>query len=147
MMCSLRAELRVIEDGGSIVNISSVQGVMGISQAFSNPFPILSCSILGFPGSAAYSATKHGVIGLTRSCAKEVGARGIRVNAIAPGSVVTPLLLKAQETNPEEGKNNPSALRREGTAEEMAGIIAFLLSSEAGYVTGSVYGGDGGWNC
>jgi NAD(P)-dependent dehydrogenase (short-subunit alcohol dehydrogenase family) len=139
MMCSLRAELRVIEDGGSIVNISSVQGVMGISQAFSNPFPILSCSILGFPGSAAYSATKHGVIGLTRSCAKEVGAKGIRV--------VTPLLLKAQETNPEEGKNNPSALRREGTAEEMAGIIAFLLSSEAGYVTGSVYGGDGGWNC
>jgi NAD(P)-dependent dehydrogenase (short-subunit alcohol dehydrogenase family) len=108
---------------------------------------VLSSIFVGFPGSAAYSATKHGVIGLTRSCAKEVGSRGIRVNAIAPGSIVTPLLLQAQEANPDEGKNNPSALRREGTAEEMAGIIAFLLSREAGYVTGSVYGGDGGWNC
>jgi NAD(P)-dependent dehydrogenase (short-subunit alcohol dehydrogenase family) len=101
----------------------------------------------GFPGSAAYSATKHGVIGLTRCAAKEVGARGVRVNAIAPGSIVTPLLIQAQDANPDEGKNNPSVLKREGTAEEMASIIAFLLSHEAAYVTGSVYGADGGWNC
>ena len=60
---------------------------------------------------------------------------------------MTPLLLKAQEVNPDEGKHNPSVLRREGTAEETAAIIAFLLSSEATYVTGSVYGADGGWNC
>jgi len=129
MMYSLRAELSRMAVHGSIVNISSIQGVMG------------------FAGSAAYVASKHGVIGLTRSAAKEVGGRNIRVNAIAPGSILTPLLLKAQEANPEEGFNNPTIIRRPGTAEEMAGIIAFLLGPESSYVTGSVYGGDGGWNC
>lgn len=129
MMYSLRAELKRIVDHGSIVNVSSIQGVMG------------------FAGSAAYVASKHGVIGLTRSAAKEVGDRNIRVNAIAPGSILTPLLRKAQEVNPGEGLNNPTAIKRPGTAEEMAGIIAFLLGPESTYVTGSVYGGDGGWNC
>ncbi|KAG0646820.1 hypothetical protein D0Z07_6225 [Hyphodiscus hymeniophilus] len=129
MMNSLRAELKRIVDHGSIVNISSIQGVMG------------------FAGSAAYVASKHGVIGLTRSAAKEVGDRNIRVNAIAPGSILTPLLRRAQEATPEEGFNTPTAFKRPGTAEEMAGIIAFLLGPESTYVTGSVYGGDGGWNC
>jgi NAD(P)-dependent dehydrogenase (short-subunit alcohol dehydrogenase family) len=101
----------------------------------------------GFAGSGAYVASKHGVIGLTRSAAKEVGDRNIRVNAIAPGSILTPLLRRAQEVNPGEGLNNPTAIKRPGTAEEMAGIIAFLLGPESTYVTGSVYGGDGGWNC
>ena len=87
------------------------------------------------------------MIGLTRSAAKEVGHRNIRVNAIAPGSIVTPLLIRAQEANPEEGLNMPTAFKRTGTAEEMAGIIAFLLGPESTYVTGSVYGGDGGWDC
>lgn len=129
MMHSLRAELKRIVDHGSIVNVSSIQGVMG------------------FAGSAAYVASKHGVIGLTRSAAKEFGHRNIRVNAIAPGSILTPLLRRAQEVNPGEGLNNPTAIKRPGTAEEMAGIIAFLLGPESTYVTGSVYGGDGGWNC
>lgn len=66
MFYSLRAELRNIKDGGSIVCISSVQGR------------------LGFPTSAAYSAAKHGVIGLVRSAAKENGFRNVRINAIAP---------------------------------------------------------------
>jgi len=129
LMYCLRAELRKIADFGSIVNISSIQGVMG------------------FPGSAAYAASKHAVIGLTRSAAKEVGDREIRVNAVAPGAIMTPLLKRAQEANPEEGKNNPVAIKRYGTAEEMAGIICFLLGPESTYVTGSVYGGDGGWDC
>lgn len=129
LMYCLRAELRKVSDHGSIVNVASIQGVMG------------------FPGSAAYSASKHAVVGLTRCTAKEVGDREIRVNAVAPGSIVTPLLLKAQEGNPDEGKNNPTAVKRNGTAEEIAGIIAFLLGPESSYVTGSVYGGDGGWNC
>ncbi|KAH8663541.1 hypothetical protein BGZ60DRAFT_411575 [Tricladium varicosporioides] len=129
LMFCLRAELRKINDGGSIVNISSIQGVMG------------------FPGSAAYAATKHGVIGLTRSTAKEVGSRSIRVNAVAPGAITTPLLKRAQEANPDEGANNPTAIKRHGTAEEMASIIGFLLGDESSYVTGAVYGGDGGWNC
>jgi len=129
LMYCLRAELKKIADCGSIVNIASIQGVMG------------------FAGSGAYSATKHGVVGLTRCAAKEVGDREIRVNAVAPGAILTPLLKKAQEVNPEEGHNNPTAIKRQGTAEEMAGIIAFLLGPESTYVTGSVYGGDGGWNC
>ncbi|KAF4635027.1 hypothetical protein G7Y89_g3065 [Cudoniella acicularis] len=96
---------------------------------------------------AAYGATKHGVIGLTRSAAKENGGRNIRVNAVAPGAITTPLLKRAQEANPNEGANNPTAIKRHGTAEEMANIIVFLLGPESSYVTGAVYGGDGGWNC
>jgi len=102
---------------------------------------------MGFPGAAAYSATKHAVIGLTRSTAKEVGDRDIRINAVAPGAIMTPLLLRAQEGNPNEGTNNPTAIKRTGTAEEMASVIAFLLGPESSYVTGSVYSADGGWNC
>ncbi|KAH8595640.1 short-chain dehydrogenase [Bisporella sp. PMI_857] len=129
MMYSLRAELNKIADFGSIVNISSIQGVMG------------------FAGSASYVASKHGVIGLTRAAAKEVGDREIRVNAVAPGAILTPLLKRAQEVNPNEGFGNPTAIKRQGTAEEMANIICFLLGPESTYVTGSVYGGDGGWDC
>ncbi|RDL40677.1 putative 3-oxoacyl-[acyl-carrier-protein] reductase [Venustampulla echinocandica] len=129
MMYCLRAELRKISEGGSIVNITSIQGVMG------------------FAGSGAYVASKHGVIGLTRSAAKESGDRNVRVNAVAPGAIETPLLQKAREANPNEGKDNPTAIKRSGTAEEMANIIVFLLGPESSYVTGSVYGGDGGWDC
>ncbi|KAH9223983.1 hypothetical protein DL95DRAFT_378875 [Leptodontidium sp. 2 PMI_412] len=129
LMYCLRAELRAVESKGSIVNVSSIQGVMG------------------FPGSAAYVASKHGVIGLTRSTAKEVGDREIRVNAVTPGAIMTPLLQRAQEANPAEGHDMPTAIKRVGTAEEMAAIICFLLGPESSYVTGAVYGGDGGWNC
>jgi NAD(P)-dependent dehydrogenase (short-subunit alcohol dehydrogenase family) len=87
------------------------------------------------------------VIGLTRAAAKEVGDREIRVNAVAPGSIETPLLKRAQAANPAEGNGNPTAIPRNGTAEEMAGIICFLLGPDSSYVTGAVYGGDGGWNC
>jgi NAD(P)-dependent dehydrogenase (short-subunit alcohol dehydrogenase family) len=101
----------------------------------------------GFALHGAYSASKHGVIGLTRSAAKEVGAREIRVNAVAPGSITTPLLLKAQEMNPDETSHNGNVITRNGTSEEIASIIAFLLSNESSYVSGAVYAADGGWNC
>jgi NAD(P)-dependent dehydrogenase (short-subunit alcohol dehydrogenase family) len=101
----------------------------------------------GFFGSGAYSTSKHGVIGLTRCAAKEVGDREIRVNAVAPGSIMTPLLLKAQEANPAEGNNMPTAIKRVGSAEEVAGLIAFLLGPDSSYSTGMVFGSDGGWNC
>ena len=87
------------------------------------------------------------MIGLTRSAAKEVGDREIRVNAVAPGSIMTPLLQRAQEMNPEETSQNGNAIKRIGSAEEIAGIVAFLLGPESTYVSGSVYAGDGGWNC
>jgi NAD(P)-dependent dehydrogenase (short-subunit alcohol dehydrogenase family) len=102
---------------------------------------------IGFAHHAAYSTSKHGVMGLTRSAAKEVGDRSIRVNAIAPGSIETPLLKKAQVINPDETSVNANVIKRNGTPEEMASIIAFLLGPESTYVSGSVYAGDGGWNC
>lgn len=66
---------------------------------------------------------------------------------MTPGSIMTPLLQKAQEMNPEEGVGMPNAIKRVGTAEEMAGIIYFLLGPDSTYVTGAAYAGDGGWNC
>lgn len=87
------------------------------------------------------------MVGLTRAAAKENGKRNVRVNAVAPGSIETPLLKKAQEANPDEGVDTPTAIKRLGTAEEMANIIAFLVGPESSFVTGSIYGGDGGWDC
>ncbi|ESZ90604.1 3-oxoacyl-[acyl-carrier-protein] reductase [Sclerotinia borealis F-4128] len=127
MMYCLRAELGAIVDGGSIVNVASIQGTQG------------------FAGSGAYVASKHGVIGLTRSAAKEVGDRNIRVNAVAPGSIETPLLNQAREIKTTVGTSDPTVIKRTGTAEEIAAIIAFLLSEESSFVTGAVYAGDGGW--
>ena len=146
MMYCLRAELRKISDHGSIVNVASIQGMMGENLPPLESYMILTASI-GFALHGAYSASKHGVIGLTRSAAKEVGAREIRVNAVAPGSITTPLLLKAQEMNPDETSQNGNVITRNGTSEEIASIIAFLLSSESSYVSGAVYAADGGWNC
>jgi NAD(P)-dependent dehydrogenase (short-subunit alcohol dehydrogenase family) len=71
----------------------------------------------------------------------------MRWTVVAPGSILTPLLRRAQEVNPEEGTNSPTAIKRPGTAEEIASIIVFLLGPESTYVTGSIYSGDGGWNC
>ncbi|KAK7540815.1 uncharacterized protein J3D65DRAFT_616600 [Phyllosticta citribraziliensis] len=120
---SLRAELRNIKDGGSIVCLSSVQGR------------------LGFPTSAAYSAAKHGVIGLVRSAAKENGARNVRVNAVAPGAIDTRMVQL-------EHKNEiQTPIKRIGTPQEVAGLIAYLLSDEAGFITGATYSIDGGWAC
>jgi NAD(P)-dependent dehydrogenase (short-subunit alcohol dehydrogenase family) len=102
---------------------------------------------LGFARHGAYVASKHGVIGLTRAAAKEVGDREIRVNAVAPGAILTPLLKSAQEISPSDVHSNPTAIKRPGTAEEIAAIVAFLVGPESSFVTGSVYGGDGGWDC
>ncbi|PQE03026.1 hypothetical protein CJF31_00002860 [Rutstroemia sp. NJR-2017a BVV2] len=124
LMYSLRAELQKIEDGGSIVNLASIQGTRG---------------------SAAYVASKHGVIGLTRSAAQEVGDRNIRVNAVAPGAIETPLLAKAREVVGDK-VNPPAALKRIAEPEEIAAIVVFLLSQESSYVTGAVYAADGGWS-
>lgn len=129
VMYCLRAELRVIVDGGSIVNIASIQGIRG------------------FANHAAYSATKHGVIGLTRSAAREVGHRNIRINALAPGAIQTPLLVKADVLQNNQTHDEPSAIKRLGTAEEMGNVIAFLLGPESTFVSGSVYAADGGWTC
>ncbi|KAF9870840.1 hypothetical protein CkaCkLH20_11739 [Colletotrichum karsti] len=129
-MYSLRAELRNIADGGSIVNVASIHGVKGFAKH------------------GAYDASKHGVIGLTRAAANENGAREVRVNAVAPGAIYTPLMEKAWKfhNRPSDAAfDEPTAFQRQGTAEECGNVIAFLLGPESSFVSGSVYSVDGAW--
>jgi len=112
--------------GGAIVNMSSILG--------SN----------GFAGSAAYVAAKHGVVGLTKSAAIEYAARGIRVNAVGPGFIDTPLLSQTDVTIREAlVALHPAG--RLGTAEEVAEVTAFLLSDRASFVHGSYHLVDGAY--
>lgn len=103
---------------------------------------------VALPYHAAYGASKHGVVGLTRAAAKENGGREVRVNAVAPGAINTPMMHLAlnQLGKPADAEiDPPSAIQRMGTAEEVAGVIAFLLGPDSTFVSGSVYAVDGGW--
>jgi NAD(P)-dependent dehydrogenase (short-subunit alcohol dehydrogenase family) len=125
---SLRAELPAIAaaGGGSIVNIASIMGIVGSGR------------------SAAYTAAKHGVVGLTRAAALEYADAGIRVNAVAPGFVDTPFLSPESRQNKAElGARHP--LGRLATAAEIAEVVVFLVSDAASFVTGAVYAADGGY--
>lgn len=127
----LRAELRVMEKGASIVNAASIAGMMGR------------------PGIGAYSVSKHGVVGLTRTAAKENGPRGIRVNAVAPGPIETPMLSRLlNDTGTDKTGVTKTydalPLKRLGQSEEVANLIAYLLSDEASFTTGALYPVDGG---
>lgn len=112
--------------GGSIVNISSILGSVG------------------FAGSAGYAAAKHGVIGLTQTAALEYSAQKIRVNAVGPGFIETPLL----DALDAEMKKQLVALHpigRLGKSEEVAELILWLSSDKSSFVTGSYYPVDGGY--
>jgi 3-oxoacyl-[acyl-carrier protein] reductase len=110
---------------GSIINISSIVGV------------------IGNPGQAAYCAAKAGMIGLTKSLAKELASRNIRVNAVAPGFIETDMTHEMTAEQKEQlHKNIP--LGRVGKAEEIAAAVAFLASPAANYITGQVLIIDGG---
>lgn len=127
----LRAELRAIRaggDGGAVVNVASSAGRMGV------------------PGLAAYSASKHAVLGLTKSAALEHAAEGIRVNAVCPGSVRTPMLRGFVGGDEEqlERMGHRSPMGRLGEPDEVAEAIAWLLSDAARFVTGSSVDADGG---
>jgi NAD(P)-dependent dehydrogenase (short-subunit alcohol dehydrogenase family) len=117
--------------GGSIVNTGSVAGMVGI------------------PMQVAYSASKGAVINMTRAAAIELGVHNIRVNCIAPGAIKTPFYdsVVASRPSPKPAEGTPSrlAIARLGQPDEVARLIAFLLSDAAGYITGAVYAIDGGF--
>lgn len=113
------------QKSGKIINISSVTGVMGNA------------------GQANYCASKAGVIGLTKSAARELGSRGITVNAVAPGFIETEMTESLPETV-KTALTEQILLKRTGTAKEVAEVVAFLASDAAGYITGQVISVDGG---
>ena len=138
---SLRSAMRLASDGASIVLTASISGVKAE------------------PGTAAYGASKAGVIQLAKVAAKEGAARGIRVNAIAPGGVDTPIWDQTpffRELVAQHGGDRAAALAamarmatplgRYATSEEIAGQIVFLLSDEAATITGAVLVSDGGYS-
>ncbi|MCE5178614.1 MAG: 3-oxoacyl-[acyl-carrier-protein] reductase [Porphyromonadaceae bacterium] len=115
------------QKSGSIVNMSSVVGVSGNA------------------GQANYSASKAGMIGLAKSVAKELGSRGIRANAIAPGFIITEMTGQlSEEVRNEWAKQIP--LRRGGTPEDVANVALFLASDLSSYVSGQVINVCGGMN-
>lgn len=138
---SLRTAMRAVRDGGSIVLTASISGVKAQ------------------PGTAAYGASKAGLMHLAKVAAKEAAPRRVRVNAIAPGGVDTPIWDQTpffSQLVTEHGGDRAAAfealarmatpLGRYATAEEIAAQIAFLLSDAAGTITGAVLASDGGYS-
>jgi NAD(P)-dependent dehydrogenase (short-subunit alcohol dehydrogenase family) len=128
---SMKHELRHMRDQGSgaIVNCSSLGG------------------LVGNPGRAAYHATKHGVIGLTKSAALEYGSRGVRINAVCPGTIATPMvdtMIDGGELDRTKAESS-QAIDRLGTADEIAQAVLWLCSDGASYVTGIALPVDGGY--
>lgn len=122
------AQMRT-QGSGAIVNCSSLGGLVGL------------------PGRAAYHASKHGVIGLTRSAALEYAPRGVRVNAICPGTIETPMvtaMFDAGDLDRDEAAAN-QPIGRLGRAQEMAAAVLWLCSPGAGFVVGVALPVDGGY--
>jgi NAD(P)-dependent dehydrogenase (short-subunit alcohol dehydrogenase family) len=124
-----REEIRVMRErgGGSIVNMASILGSVG------------------FANSVAYVSAKHGVVGLTKNAALEHASDGIRVNAVGPGFIRTPLVESALDADALAFIESLHALGRLGTSEEVAELVGWLASDAASFVTGSYYPVDGGY--
>ena len=113
------------QNAGRVVNVSSINALRGRW------------------GLANYAAAKAGIIGLTRSAARELGKYNVTVNAVAPGLIDTPLIAALGEEERERARRE-SALGRIGTPEDVAALIFFLCSEDAGFITGQVIAVDGG---
>jgi NAD(P)-dependent dehydrogenase (short-subunit alcohol dehydrogenase family) len=123
---SLRAEVEVMLQGGggSIINMASIYGLVGM------------------PVNIAYTAAKHGVVGVTRAAALAYATQGIRINAVAPAVIETPLLLKSPEdVSAQIVATHP--IGRIGQIHEVAELVAFLASDRSSFCTGGVYPVDG----
>lgn len=122
-----QAPAMVAAGGGSIVNVASIMGSVGT------------------PGSSAYVAAKHGVVGLTKAAALEYATQGVRVNSVGPGFISTPLLTEHLDEATQQAIADMHAVKRLGESEEVAALIAFLASDAASFITGSYHLVDGGY--
>ncbi|NGF55073.1 SDR family oxidoreductase [Parapedobacter sp. SGR-10] len=113
--------------GGSIVNMASILGQVGFAQA------------------SAYVAAKHGVVGLTKTAGWEYGTKGVRVNAIGPGFIATPLVDNALDKDTLKYLESQHAMQRLGKPEEVAELALWLASDRSSFVTGAYYPVDGGY--
>jgi len=125
-----RQAVREMKGGGSVINIASVWGMVG------------------FRGSAPYSAAKAGVIGHTRQMAADYGRRGIRFNAVSPGYIATPATAERMKNNRwlTRAMVDTAPLGRTGTPSDIAEAVYFLASESASFITGVILPVDGGWS-
>jgi NAD(P)-dependent dehydrogenase (short-subunit alcohol dehydrogenase family) len=124
-----RAAIRAMKatGGGSIINMASILGQVGFATA------------------SAYTAAKHGVVGLTQAAAWEHAADGVRVNAVGPGFIMTPLLSKNLDQPTLDFLGTQHALQRLGKPEEVAELVTWLASDGSSFATGTYYPIDGGY--
>lgn len=125
--CRYQLEQMKKNGGGNIVNIASIHGTVAA------------------PMSPAYTASKHGVVGLTKNIAAEYGQKNIRCNAIGPGYIATPLLENNLDEETLTAVKGKAAMNRHGTAEEVAELVVFLISDKSSFTTGSYVIADGGY--
>jgi NAD(P)-dependent dehydrogenase (short-subunit alcohol dehydrogenase family) len=126
---SMRYEIPAMlaSGGGSIVNMASILGSVGYATA------------------SAYVASKHAVVGLTKSAALEYATQGIRINSVGPGFIRTPLIEANLDEAAQDAVSQMHAMKRMGTSEEVAELVYFLASDAASFITGGYYLVDGGY--